>query len=318
VDALGAPPRPTALTLSPTPPFRLDLTAWALRRRPVNAIDRFDGTTYRRILVVADRAMVVAVRQTGSPDRPKLHVTSPEPLTREERAAVRAQLEKALGLHVELRDFHAMAARDRLLAPLAATFRGLKPPRFPTVFEALVNGFACQQLSLTVGLTLLDRLARRHGLSATDDTGEIGHAFPTPEALAEAKPSALLRLGFSGQKARAIVTLGRDVARGRVDLERLEGLDSAEARRALRALYGVGPWTADYVLLRGLGRIEVFPADDVGARNNLARLLGRNEPLDAEGVRRVTRRWGAFAGLVYFHMLLDRVQSAGWLGATEA
>ena len=62
----------------------------------------------------------------------------------------RSALDRLLGLSVDLSAFATMAAQDPLLGPLAARMRGLKPPRFPTVFEALVNGIACQQLSLAV------------------------------------------------------------------------------------------------------------------------------------------------------------------------
>jgi DNA-3-methyladenine glycosylase II len=76
----------------------------------------------------------------------------------------------------------------------------------------------------------------------------------------------------------------------------------------------VGRWTAEYVLLRGLGRVRVFPGDDVGARNNLRRWLRLRRTLDYEGVRRVLARWSGHAGLVYFHLLLDRLADAGYLG----
>jgi DNA-3-methyladenine glycosylase II len=73
-------------------------------------------------------------------------------------------------------------------------------------------------------------------------------------------------------------------------------------------LRGVGRWTAEYALLRGLGRLHVFPGDDVGARNNLQRWLGFLEPLDYEGVRRTLARWAPFQGLVYLHLLLNSLQ----------
>ncbi|MGH8024665.1 MAG: hypothetical protein ACRED1_13835, partial [Limisphaerales bacterium] len=66
--------------------------------------------------------------------------------------------------------------------------------------------------------------------------------------------------------------------------------------------------------LRGLGRLNVYPGDDVGARNNLHRWLKLRKPLDYDGVRRVTSRWQPWAGLVYFHMLLERLDAAGLLG----
>jgi DNA-3-methyladenine glycosylase II len=73
-------------------------------------------------------------------------------------------------------------------------------------------------------------------------------------------------------------------------------------------LRGVGRWPSEYVLLRGLGRLHVFPGDDVGARNNLQRWLGLLEPPDYDGVRRVLAKWAPFQGLVYLHLLLRGLQ----------
>jgi DNA-3-methyladenine glycosylase II len=146
--------------LRPVPPFRLDLTVWALRRRQRNLMDRWDGTTYRRVLVVSGRPTDLAVRQAGSFAAPRLSVTAtPPPRTRPDRWHVRATVDRLLGLQIDLTDWYHMAADDERLRPLAERFRGMKPPRFPTMFEAVINAFACQQLSLEVGLELLNRLA---------------------------------------------------------------------------------------------------------------------------------------------------------------
>ena len=95
----------------------------------------------------------------------------------------------------------------------------------------------------------------------------------------------------------------------RIVLDALSGLDDAAAVARLTTLRGVGRWTAEYVLLRGLRRLQVFPCDDVGARNNLGRLLKSTEKLTYEATRRIVERWQPFAGLVYFHLLVDRLAS---------
>jgi DNA-3-methyladenine glycosylase II len=69
--------------------------------------------------------------------------------------------------------------------------------------------------------------------------------------------------------------------------------------------------TAEYVLLRGLGRLHIFPGDDVGAQKRLARWLGRSEPMDYADVCRAVERWQPHAGLVYFHLLLDGLSQTG-------
>jgi DNA-3-methyladenine glycosylase II len=108
-----------------------------------------------------------------------------------------------------------------------------------------------------------------------------------------------------------MLELARSVADGDLDLESISGLPDEAAIARLRELRGVGRWTAEYVLLRGLGRVHVFPGDDVGARNNLQSWLGLPKPLDYDGVHRTLHLWRNYGGLLYFHLLLDRLADAG-------
>ena len=225
--------------LRPIPPFRLDLTVWALRRRPRNLIDRWDGTTYRRVIVIGGRPTELAVRQAGSSAAPRLIVTAtPPPRTLLEKRHVRSVVDRLLGLRIDLNDWYHMAAGDARLRPLADTFRGMKPPRFPTMFEALVNAFACQQLSLEVGLELLNRLATISG--ARFGTGPtLRYAFPTAHDVARLRPEKYRAIGFSRQKVRALLGLARAISRRELDLEIHRGRErccgaTASARIARR------------------------------------------------------------------------------------
>ncbi|EQD67859.1 HhH-GPD family base excision repair protein, partial [mine drainage metagenome] len=91
-----------------------------------------------------------------------------------------------------------------------------------------------------------------------------------------------------------------------------EVADDAGAMRMLGTLRGIKRWSAQYVALRGLGRLGVFPVDDVGAHKHLAAWLGLPR-LDAEATAALVRRWQPYAGLVYFHVLLRRLEEAGHL-----
>jgi DNA-3-methyladenine glycosylase II len=135
--------------------------------------------------------------------------------------------------------------------------------------------------------------------------------------LAKMSPAVLRQFGFSRQKGRAMIELAQSVSEGHLDLEGLADLSDDEAVNRLCELRGVGRWTAEYVLLRGLGRTHIFPGDDVGARNNLQRWLRLAKPLDYQQVRRVLSRWDDYAGLVYLHLLLERLGEAGYLGRTS-
>jgi len=309
--------RSFTFTLKPRPPFRLDLTAWALRRRARNVVDRWDGATYRRVLAFGLSSMEVATTQMGSPEDPRLSVTVTGADDARARAKASQFVTQTLGLESDLAPFYYLARHDKRLRPLVEQFRGLKPPRFPTVFETLVNAIACQQLSLTVGIEVLNRTSRECGPAGAFG-GATQFGFPGPQDLLRVGPHKLRHLGFSYSKAHSLLELSRKTSSAKIHAGNLALLNNEKVINFLSELRGVGRWTAEYVLLRGLGRIDVFPGDDVGARNRLALWLGREGPLDYEGVRRAVRRWHPYAGLVYFHLLLAGLAASGDLDPIAA
>ncbi len=293
--------------LHPQPPFRLDLTVWALRRRAQNQIDTWDGRSYRRALLVDGAALAMTVRQIRPANGPRLEVV----LAGIDRPEVSAEAEvgrllgRLLGLDIDLSAFYVRAARNDALNDFAERYRGVKPPRFPTIFECLLNAVACQQLSIASGMTLLSRLVATAGAPA----GPL-NAFPTPEDVLALPRSALRRLGFSNRKAGTILGLAEAASAGELELHTFEALDDAAVIEALLRRPGIGPWSADYVLLRGLGRLHVFPRTDVGALNglgNFLRAVGRDEDPSS-----ALARWSPDAGLVYFHLLLRGLEQRSY------
>jgi len=308
--------------LRPLAPYRLDFTVSALRRDPLNLVDRWESSTYRRVLVVEGSPLGVEVEQVASAGEPELAVrltgAGAEGAGRQQ--AVAELLRAVLGLDVDLSPFYRLAARDERLAPLVRRFPGLKPPIMPTVFETLVSAIACQQLSLIAGMHLLAHLSETYGVVL-----DGRHAFPRPLDVLGAAPRDLRRLGFSMRKSQTIVRLAEGVAGGGLDLEALASLDTEEVVRRLTALPGVGRWTAQYVALRGMRRLDTFPTDDVGGQNKLQRLLDLPERPDHVEAERILERWRPYPGLVYFYLLLDQLartgrltQAAGSAGAGSA
>lgn len=291
------------LVLRPFPPFRLDLTVWALRRLPVNTIDRWDGNTYRRLLVFDETPVEVSIIQKGSAASPELRISVGGSAAKKHLSQVLATIEKMLGLKVDLADFYKLAANDERLLQVVRRFTGLKPPRFPSIFEALVNAFACQQLSLNVGIILLNRLSAAYGLRKGGS-----HAFPRPADLSEARPEDLRKLGFSNRKAQYILQISHEAIAGQLDDDLFESLDDSSVAARLQKFPGVGRWTIQYVSLRGLRRLDVFPADDVGGQNKLQNWLKLTKRPDYETINRILRCWSPYQGLVYFYMLLAHLE----------
>jgi DNA-3-methyladenine glycosylase II len=216
-----------------------------------------------------------------------------------------------LGLRLDLRDFYAMAEKDAKFRDLAQRFLGFRPPRFPFLFEAIVNAIACQQLSLTVGIILLNRLARAHGIDSPAGQAPLG--FPLPEQVAKLHPEQLGDLGFSRQKAQAMIEIANRLSNCPDRLDNLDQLEDKSALKELLELHGIGRWSAEYIMLRGLGRLGVFPADDIARQKNLHRWLRLRKIPRYEDVRRLLARWHPYEGLLYFHFLLANLEERGEL-----
>ena len=306
---------------TPHAPYRLDLTAWALKRRTDNTWDRWDGAsqTYSRLLVIYGAPVDISVTQTGPMDAPCLHViatTNSEPggaSDEDIQDAVSPTVRGLLGVDVDLSSFHRLAAADAVLAPLASKLLGLRPPRYETLFEALTNAITCQQITLTAGLRILGRLADACGARLGDAV-----SFPLPENVAELSAEDLIALGYSRQKARAMVELSALTVQGELDRSVIADLTDEDAVERLRQLFGVGRWSAEYALLRGDGRLGIFPGDDVGVRKHLEQWLGLERRLDYAGVSRVLETWRPFGGMIYIHLLTASLVDSGHITRNEA
>ena len=192
----------------------------------------------------------------------------------------------------------------------------MKPPRFTTVFESVINAIASQQVSRTLGIRLLNRLAVSHG-AAVRAGGEAAYALPSSEELAGLRSGRSASGRVQSAEGPGDGRVGQIHNKGSFDLEALAKLPDAEALESLRGLAGVGSWTAEYVMLRGLGRTQIYPGGVAGGRNNLQRYLRQANPVADAAARRTLERWHLYGGLSYFHLLLDRLSEEGLL-PTEA
>lgn len=301
-------------SLTPLPPFSLNFTVWILRRRPHNSWDLWDGKVYRRLLSLHGQPLEVSVSQEGSVNNPELKVSAlARKITPQIISSLNSSLKRILGLEVDLSKFYEMALNDPLLRPLVIKFWGFKPTRYPSVFEALVNAITCQQFTLDAGISLLGKLVDKWGVTLNK---RAPRSFPLPHDLASITIAELRALGFSKQKARAIIELAELVKRG-LNLEELNSYPDEEALKKLQQLRGVGRWTAEYVLLRGLGRIHIFPGDDLGIRSKLVSWLEIKDALDYESVMNILKQWYPFGGLVYFLLLLKGLEEKGKIFPVE-
>lgn len=294
----------TSHELSVITPYRLDLTVSALRRLPTNLVDIYtaDGR-YLRALGEFAEPVIVSVTQARA-DALAVSVTG----STDDTAQVLASVRRVLGTECDVSDFHHRTRQIPWLAPLARRMRGLKPPRYPTLFEACANAIVFQQVSLHAASAIMRRLILALGTQVEHD-GVPLLVFPTMGELLAADDTVLRATGLSASKLATLRRAGEAISTGTISEAMLEERSSADATLLLRRIKGIGPWTAAVILLRGLGRLDMFPGNDSGVAANLALIAG--ERLDAGPI---TEALGPQRGMLYFNLLLARLESRGEIG----
>lgn len=302
----------TTYSIAVRRPFRFDLTAMMMRRRNNNKVSRWDGRCYQRVLAIGDMPVHISASQGGTPNNPRLNITleSMYELSFDHQVEAQLTTQKMFGISVDVRSFSDQVAQDPVMWNMAGHFLGVKPTRFPTVFEALITAVTCQHTSLDAGIELLNKLTISYGLAFTNGK-EIMNAFPRPEDLVNVTEIDLHKLGFGTRKAHAIMALTAAIEKGTVNLEQLELMSNEEAFAYLRKIPGVSRWAAEYVMVRGLGMLDVFPADDQLAAGYLRKMLKLPRMPEYEDVKLLASTWHPYEGFVYLHLLLEWFRNGG-------
>ncbi len=289
-------------------PFHLEATVRVLQRRPSNLVEVWDEDRYLRVLPSGKRQVLVEVANRGTIDAPDLRFSLRSGTAfGAAREKLGQTLRKILGTDVAPEPLQRLAEAEPRLRPTALALRGMRPPRFATLFEAFINVVPFQQLSLEAGISTVNRLVQRFG-EPLDVGGRRYHTFPSHTSIAGARLDALRKCGLSLKKAEALRFIAKAIERGDVSETKLSKLETKAALESLIELPGIGPWSAALVLLRGLGRIDVFPPRDTGVTKGLGALLqARSE----KSLERVIQRFGDYRGFLYFCSLGANLLSQG-------
>jgi DNA-3-methyladenine glycosylase II len=273
-------------------------------------VDRWESGVYSRLLLARKQPVLVRVSQQGSPSKARLRIELHGRGASHPDAAgpVDHLLERGLGARSDVRPFYRALRSDPVVGPAARAFRGLRVAGWPSLFEAMVTAVLSQQVNLSFAYSIRDELIGELG-ERTRWRGNTFHAFPTPDRVASERLRSLRCFRLSRAKAETILAIAQGFASGRLSDDELRALPDEEVIGHLTALKGVGRWTAEMVLLRGLARVDAFPAADLGVVKYLAQgLLGRRSRATEAEMRTMADRWRPYRGLalVYAYAELAR------------
>lgn len=286
------------LTITSTGPYDLELSLQAMSA--FSPEPPGDTSVLRLPLRAGSRAVLVEVRQVSR--RPAvLEVSIPVGVGGARAARSLAEtVGWVLFCEQDLRPFYKLSKDHPVMGPLTRRLHGLKASRPASLFDMAIIAVTEQQISLTAAYRIRQRLIEAYG-----DKVDGHQLYPTPEVLAGKSIDEVKAFGLSRMKADYIIGLARMIVEGSVDLEALKGMPDAAAREYITSLRGFGPWAAEYIMVRGLGRDDVVPADDLGIRTLVGQYLGDGGRMSADEVRRVLEPFAPWRGLVAFYLLAD-------------
>ena len=288
--------------LHPRLPFRFDLALAYLWRSPLEVLDVVGEGAYRRALMLNGSPRLIEVRAEGGVEEPALRVALLDgPATPADLEAARALVARCFRVDEDVTPLDRLAETDPPFGALVQRLRGLRALIMPSAFESLVWAITGQQINVAFAYKLKRVLIEQFGRRLEQDARTY-FLFPDAERLARLDPDELRALQFSGQKARYIVDLARLIADGQLDLEGLRSVPPDDARATLMQLRGVGRWTAEYVLMRGLGARDELPAADIGLQTAAARLYRLDRRPTEPELRALAEPWTGWSTYYAFYL----------------
>jgi AraC family transcriptional regulator of adaptative response / DNA-3-methyladenine glycosylase II len=292
----AASPDALQFELAYRPPYDWPALSAFLGARAIAGVEALEDGRYRRsVRVQVDgkeptQAMQGWIEVAPSPKKAALRVavsaslakTLPPVLSR-----VKALMDLACNPAEVAQALGALDAGP--LAALARRHPGLRVPGAFDGFEVAVRAILGQQVTVAAARTVAGRFAAAFGDALETPFDSICRIFPTAEKIAQLPYGQIARLGMPGARARSVIALARAVADGRLDLAPNADIEAMLDR--LRALPGVGEWTAQYIAMRALAWPDAFPHTDLG----VLKALGTRNAREALAAAEAWRPWRAYA-----------------------
>lgn len=294
-------------TLIPCAPFDYAKTLGFLYGfGPTGGEQNFAGNTLTKAITVNGRAVAFEVWSKVDAKQSELsyRLSSEQPLSDEERAAVVDRVRFFLSLDDDLQAFYAIGRADPRFAPVIERLYGLHQPKFLTPFEIACWAILGQRIPWRIAHRVKLALVERFGTSISLQ-GQVYRAFPEPRQMAQVSAvelAAVVRNERKIEYLRAVIQFFNEE-----DEQFLRSGPFEDVAARLRAIRGIGEWSAHFILVRGLGRVERVSSVDKELLKAAASIYNAGQPITPAELQRVLDRYGDTQGYWAFY-----ARNASW------
>ncbi|WP_019638706.1 DNA-3-methyladenine glycosylase 2 [Paenibacillus fonticola] len=283
-------------------PFSFTQNLAYLLRSPNECLYQIRDERICRAITIGQHTPIIEISDNGD-NTLKISIKgSAAPISQWLQSEIMKYVREWFDLDRDLLPFYEMARKDRLLKQAVSSFHGLRMIGIPELFEAVSWGILGQQISLSYAYTLKSRLVERFGKQITYE-GVQYWLFPSAEDIAALTVEDLSELRMTVKKCEYLIGVAQLIAEGELTKDKLLRAGSLkEAEQMLVSIRGIGPWTANYVLMRCLRMPSAFPIDDVGLHNAIKHLTGSDRKPERQEIRRLSAAWTNWEAHATFYL----------------
>ncbi|MFJ7887105.1 DNA glycosylase [Lysinibacillus xylanilyticus] len=281
--------------------FDMNANLGYLTREKNECMYEIENDTITKIIAIGENRSLVQVSVINNEQMVVQFLNESRPSEKWQREEIVKYIHEWFDLDNDLTPFFEMAKADPLLKMPARKFYGLRVIGIPDLFEALCWGVLGQQINLAFAYSLKKQFVEGFG-DSIEWYGKKYWVFPSYERIAQLTPTDLADIKMTVRKSEYIIGIARLMASGELSREKLMKMNFKEAEKYLIKIRGIGPWTANYVLMRCLRFQTAFPIDDVGLINSIKILNNMNRKPTKDEILEISLPWKNWESYAIFYL----------------
>lgn len=281
--------------------FDMNANLGYLTREKNECLYEIENNILTKVIAIGEMQSLVQISVIDNQQMVVQFLNGSRPIEKGEREKIATYILEWFDLDNDLTPFYEMANADPLLKIPAQKFYGLRVIGIPDLFEALCWGVLGQQINLAFAYSLKRQFVESFG-DSIEWNGKKYWVFPPYERIAQLEPTDLAAIKMTVKKSEYIIGIARLMANGDLSKEQLMKMNFKEAEKSLIKIRGIGPWTANYVLMRCLRFQTAFPIDDVGLINSIKTLGNRNQKPTKEEILALSIPWKNWESYATFYL----------------
>nr|WP_302474019.1 DNA-3-methyladenine glycosylase [Shouchella clausii] len=272
-----------------------------LKREKNECMYEIENDIITRMIAIGEIRFLIQISVIDNKQMVVQFLNDSRPTEKWQREKIVKYIHEWFDLDNDLTPFYEMAKADPLLKMTVEKFYGLRVVGIPDLFEALCWGVLGQQINLAFAYSLKKQFVEGFG-DSIEWNGKKYWVFPPYERIAQLTPTDLADIKMTVKKSEYIIGIAKLMASGELSKEKLIKMDFKDAEKNLIQIRGVGPWTANYVLMRCLRFPAAFPIDDVGLHNVIKLLTGSETKPTKKEIKQYAASWTNWEAYATFYL----------------